>query len=289
MVSIIIINYNTDFWVEKCIESVLFNSEGIDFEIILVDNNSENRRIEKIKDKFNSLIFIQLSSNIGFAGACNVASQKASGDFYFFLNPDTFLKNNAIKLLYDFWLQQEGQLPIACIGTQMHNSEGNEIHSFGQFPNALKLIGQKLKSIVFHLLHRQNSVELKKDSESILFSKVDYITGADLFISRLNFEQVSGFDNDYFMYFEETDLQKRLSKLGKSSYLIDGPQIEHAQGSSLLGNEKLKRVYYFKGLLLYCKKHFSKLTYVFFVIIWCFLDLKSVVQNISIKLNSATK
>lgn len=285
-VSVIIINYNTAQWVEACIHSMKKYTQDVSYEIWVVDNQSAERTIENVVAGFEELNYLQMSKNVGFGAACNAAAAKANGDFFLFLNPDTKLLNNAIGKFYDFWRNNAQRLNIACLGAHLQDDEGNAIHSFGHFPQMSFLVKEKLKSTLAHFLPK-----LRKTAQELFiikndYQKVDYVTGADLFISRENFEDASGFDERFFMYFEETDLQWRLAQAGKFAFVIKGPIIQHTQGSSMNGNTPLMRVFYFNSLLQYFKNHKPAWQYLSFKFLWCILDAKSLFQKFSLSFKS---
>lgn len=277
-VSIIIVNYNTAHWVRRCVESIKEYTLDICFEIIVVDNLSKNRDIESAIAQFPEIIFLQSSSNIGFGAACNMAEKNAKGDFLFFLNPDTELQNNALKYFVEFWKTHQQQLSIACLGAMLQNENGAQQHSFGSFPQMTALISAKIKSSTRKFFNQTIQSATFPSFQNYL--KVDYITGADLFISKENFVRFNGFDKGFFMYFEETDLQKRMSENGLYSYIIEGPKMMHFQGASTEGDLPKLRVLYFKSLLFYFKKHSTRFSYFLFSISWHLLDIKTFFQKI---------
>lgn len=278
LVSIIIINYNTAKWLGPCLTSIKKYCDARNFEIIVVDNNSSQRDFEIVLQQFPEVHFIQSQQNIGFAAACNLAIKSAKGHFYLFLNPDTILHNNAIQYFTEFWHTNVQRLSIGCLGAFLQDSAALPIHSFGYFPKMSPTIFNKIKS-TFRV---NTSPKFENTDHQILYKQVEYITGANLFLSKNNFDLVGGFDERFFMYFEETDLQYRLFKKGYKSYLISQPKIEHFQGASSINQNTLLRVLYFNSLLTYFKKHSSALLYFFFEPLWCLLDLKTYLQKLSI-------
>lgn len=277
-VSILIVNYNTAQWVQLCIESILRHSKEISIEIIVVDNNSVQRDIHTVLAPFPEVILVESASNIGFGAACNLAATIAKGDFLFLLNPDTILQNNAIKYFHDFWQAQSPLLSIACLGTMLQCENGEQQHSFGSFPKMKGLMLSKVKSISRKIFNQKIQSSSLPNFQSYL--QVDYITGADLFISKENFLRFHGFDERFFMYFEETDLQKRMKEKGLFAYVITQPIIMHKKGASTEANQDQLRVLYFDSLLLYFKKHHGFFQYFIFSVCWHMLDIKTVFQKI---------
>ncbi|HTN16580.1 MAG TPA: glycosyltransferase family 2 protein [Chitinophagaceae bacterium] len=277
-VSVIIVNYNTTEEVIRCIRSVIAQTRDVSFEIILVDNNSPDRSIDELTVLFPDIRYIRNRRNEGFGSACNTAAATAQGAFFFLLNPDTVLYNNAILLFYRFWKQHEASLALSCLGAQMSNDRGEAVHSKGDFPRMRLYLQQKVKSLANRLRTKKEvplfSVPVKP------FEAAEYVTGADLFISKKNFELVQGFDPRFFLYFEETDLQYRLAKKGRQAYLVEGPRIGHAQYKSFGGNTKQQRVLYRESMLQYFQKHNPGVRFFAFYLCWNLLDFRTLVQKI---------
>ncbi len=278
-ISVIIVNYNTAELVKLCIASVLEWTTDIDFEIFVVDNDSAEREIGELATLFPAIKFIQIEENIGFGRACNKAAEIASGEYFLFLNPDTQFKNNVLKGFLDFWLNHP-DLNIGCIGTAMIDEHSHPIHSAGKFPDRVEYLKAKARSLLQRVLFKTYRNKDDITTFTRAYQKVDYITGADLFLSKENFQQVKGFDPDFFMYFEETDLQFRLAEKDRFSFLIKGPIILHSQGGSLRNQHIKMRVLYFNGLLTYFRKHSSPFQFNFFRFCWFLLDLPTVVQKL---------
>ena len=130
-ISIIIVNYNTLHVLRPCLDSIIEQTIGIDYEIIVVDNGSTDGSIEALSAD-SRITLISTGENLGFGRAHNKGLEQAKGEYIFFLNSDTLLKNNAIKMLYDFAKQYQGKL--GALGCILEDRQGNRIHSYGQFP-----------------------------------------------------------------------------------------------------------------------------------------------------------
>lgn len=257
-VSIVIVNYNTKNLIVDCLDSVYKFTKDVRFEIIVVDNASIDGSQEAVRNSFPEVILIELNKNIGFGRANNVGAKEAKGDFLFFLNSDTIFLNNALDFYIDFF-QKNKEIKIGCIGTFLLDSDLKIGHSFGIFPSPIFI----LKDAFFRLLkldffYKDN----KHNYQDTPFLTVDYVTGADLFVDRNIFKELDGFDKDFFMYFEESDFQYRLSKKGYKNLIIDGPKIIHLEGKSYSANQR-RRLNYTKSLFLYIKKHHKKSRLVF--------------------------
>ena len=133
-VSIIIVNYNTYDVTKNCIESIFQYTHNIDFEVILVDNNSKDESYS-IFSKDNRIIYLYQETNWGFGKANNIGYKQAKGKYLFLLNSDTLFKSNAVKEFYDF--MESCSSNIACIGTILKDLNNNNIHSYGNFPTLI--------------------------------------------------------------------------------------------------------------------------------------------------------
>ena len=101
-VSVIIVNYNTKELTRNCLKSVFEKTKGVNFEVIVSDNGSTDGSIEMIKSEFPEVILIENNANLGFGAANNRALKIARGKYVFYLNSDTLLLNNAVKIFFDY-------------------------------------------------------------------------------------------------------------------------------------------------------------------------------------------
>ena len=258
-VSIIVINYNTLRLTQACIESVIKHTKDLEYEIILVDNASTDGSKELFKQD-KRIKYIYSNENLGFGRANNLGYKYSIGKYIFLLNSDTILLNNAV---YDFWRYAENADPsIACLGSPLLSTEGKIIHSFSSFPS----IKSTIETIFNIYVRKKNEVSLLHHLPLL----VDYVTGADLFIRKNVIEEHGFFSPDFFMYFEETELQFRYNQAGFLSMIIPGPKIIHLEGVSVGGDNKKKgrkRVMFFKGMYVFMKKRYGFLKYSIFRII----------------------
>lgn len=230
-VSIIIVNYNTLHVLNPCLDSIIEHTIGIDYEIIVVDNGSTDSSIEVLSQD-NRITLIQTGENLGFGKANNKGLEQAKGKYILFLNSDTLLRNNAIKIFYDFAEQYQGKL--GALGGILEDRQGNKIHSYGQFPKMSNDMQKYLWTPILKgfRIYRQPTIEYPEQ-----WMKVDYVTGADLFVSRQVLETCGAFHPAFFMYCEESEMEHRFWQMGYDNILLNGPRIIHLEGeSSKTGN-----------------------------------------------------
>lgn len=281
-VSVVIVNYNTRDLLLQCLASVFTCTQGVDFEVIVVDNCSSDGSVQAVLNSFNKVVVISSERNRGFGAANNLALCKARGKYLFFLNSDTILRNNALKYMFEFAEKCKPTGKIGALGALLRDINEKPTHSSGCFPTPLGL----LKETLYSYWHSDVSKEVYSFAGQPYF-KVQYIIGADLFICKSLYEHFQGFDENFFMYFEETDLQKRMYSEGYTSLIIEGPEIIHLEGASFGQKSKervivsnKRRMMYDRSKFLYVRKHYPFLVYAFFRIVYfvlrliCLLDSK---------------
>ncbi len=250
-VSIIFVNYKTRDLTINAIKSVFEKTQKINFEIFVVDNNSQDGSIEAIENKFPNINIIKNSINAGFGAANNLAIKQAKGKYILCLNTDTLLINNAIKIMYDFMEKEENQNVGAC-GGYLYNAEFQPVMAGGNFPNIIDLL-LKFKFKLPKSIIKKFSVGLKSDELTNL-ENIDHIIGADIFFRKCVLDRVGLFDEAYFMYLEETDLCYRIKKAGYKIKFVQDAKIIHLEGQSTKNKITSKKMFK-KSQFLYLKKH----------------------------------
>lgn len=262
-VSIIIVNYNTYKMTSECIDSIISHTSDINFEIIVVDNGSSDQSKECF-EKDLRIKYIYSKENLGFGIANNIGAQYAQGRYLLLLNSDTLFLNNALKYFYSFAQYTSDIGGLGCILNDYNNNPGN---SYGKYIT----IPRELKTTIYKYLEKTHLRKRKNHTVEIFEPKeVEYIIGADLFISRKLFNQFGGFDSNFFMYCEEVDLQERIHRLGLRFIIIPGPKIMHLEGASDKSNTARWTMKKYHNILIsknyYLKKRYNKLIYILFII-----------------------
>lgn len=261
-VSIIIVNYNTKELIVKCIDSICEKTSGVSFEIIVVDNNSSDGSQDALAHD-ERIIFIEAGDNLGFGKANNLGVERASGNYVFFLNSDTLLVNNAIRILYDY-SDSTPKKNLGAVGCLLEDTQGENVHSFGYFPSVSSLfVGFLVAGYkkIFKISSRPVGIKINGKVQ-----QVDYVTGADVFVRRSVIDKYGCFDPDFFMYYEDTEMQKRWVRNGLKNIIIQGPRIIHLEGCSTNNRKNVlneRKLYMgLKSQQLYFKKTESKIGYV---------------------------
>lgn len=236
-VSVIIVSYNTCILTHDCLKSVFEQTKEISYEVIVSDNGSKDGTIEMIKKDFPQVILIENNENIGFGAANNRGLKKAVGKYILYLNSDTILLNNALKIFFEYWEGLSNQDYIGALGSNLLDETGNYMLSYGSFPKSLNEIRISLRNIivvyaklfcnVFHIKYHNTQVNNTRIKYKT--GDVDYIVGADLFMKN---NEYAFFDERYFLYYEETHIEWQMMKCGLKRVIIDGPKIVHLHGKS---------------------------------------------------------
>lgn len=246
--SIIIVNYKSWSVLEKCLESIL--SQGInDIEVIIVDNNSNDGLITKFKKKYINFKWISNKINAGFSKACNQGAEIAKNQYYLFLNPDTELEKNSLvkmKSIID-------NFPNSILSISQLDSDGNIGFPYGNFLSIRTFNG------IIRFLDRLISLENRNINNEKPFIKPNWVSGSFLLIDRKNFNKLGGWDEDYWMYYEDMDLCKRANIIGIDIVLINSISCTHHHGKSSKVNLKTRvkaKTHSIKSGVIFIEKHY---------------------------------
>jgi len=245
--SIIIVSYNTKEYLLPCLKSILEKDDGIFQEVIVVDNGSRDGSGKEVKEKFPFIHLIENKKNLGFAKAANQGLQKASGRYLLLLNPDTQVRNRAIEQLVS-WMESHPEAGGA--GGQLLSSDGSRQNSIANFPSlTTELLN---KSLLRWLFPKRFPGKERNDLKPI---EVDSVIGACMLVRREALDQVGLLDEDYFLFFEETDWCFRMKRGGWKIYHIPQAEIIHFQGKSAGKETALAKIEYYRSRYLFFKKH----------------------------------
>ena len=275
-VSIIIVNFNTKLLLDQCISSIYEQCRSNNYEIIVVDNCSNDGSIDFIRSKYNNVKVIKNFKNYGFGKANNIGVKYSLGKYLLLLNSDTIVKNNIIDKFINFYENNNLNLKIGCLGAWLYDENENLATSMGSFPSKKGLIKDYLNMIIYKNKYTNvNDSETEKKPE---YMEVDYLTGALLFMEKNTFNKFNGFDETFFMYYEETDLQYRMKLEGLKRIILTSPKVIHLEGRSPnLSNQK--RIIYTESMYKFFKKRTSKFKYNIFKILTLSLRLATFLKR----------
>jgi hypothetical protein len=227
--SIIIVCYKGWGRLNKCLESLSsFSGKIIKIEVIVVDNNSSDETIHEIEERFSKFRFIKNEINGGFANGCNLGAKNASGEFLLFLNPDTVASESEIEKLLNIARQNPEFGIVSC---RQENEKGKYSISYGQFPSLFNLTGFQ-RAILGNRSLAGGSRIPDNGRQTPHISYPDWVSGSVILILCETFKKQDGFDEDFWMYFEDIDLCRRVRNINCEIAFCGSITIEHNHGGS---------------------------------------------------------
>lgn len=221
-ISVIIVSYNTSKLTKECIESISACSGNLKVEVLLVDNASSDGTAENIKNIEDiDLKIVENKENLGFAKAVNIGISKASGKYLLLLNPDTRVRKGVFEKLIEF---AEGKKNIAAVAPRLLNEDGSVQGSVFRSPTVSRAVKQYWLADV-GLLDKYAPKD-KKPNE------VEAASMAAFLITSKCLDEVGLLDERYFMYFEDLDYCRRITRHGLKVYYHPSAQVIHLHGAS---------------------------------------------------------
>ena len=264
--SIIILNYNVHYFLELCLQSVEAAITNLEAEIIVVDNNSSDQSCAMVKQKFPNVKLIQNKENLGFSKGNNIGVQHAKGQFLCILNPDTVVPEDCFEQLFEFSKIKNDLGLFAC----------RLVDGAGRFlPESKRHIPTPKVAIkkVFGLDKSYYVSNLKPNTTGI----VPIFVGAFMMVEKQIYQQVGGFDEDYFMYGEDIDLSYKIVKSGYDNMYYGPIKVIHFKGESTLKDANYAKRFY-GAMQIFYKKHFKR-NLVFDALVWIGIKMAKHLNN----------
>jgi GT2 family glycosyltransferase len=257
-VCVIVVSFNTKELTKKALNA-LFASSKLPEEVVVVDNDSRDGSVEMVKSEFPEVKIIQNNQNLGFAKANNMAIRQTKQPYVWLLNSDTETGSSSLEQLYKF---MESHSDVGAVGPQLVYPTGDLQSVGGYFPSFLNVLGYLLPFGYFlpkKMKMRSRRLAVYPQDLAGQGLELDYVTGAAAFLRRSALEKVGLLAEDYFMYFEETDLCWRLKKAGWKLFAIPTEPVMHIYGGSFKTKRDPKRLRIFlQSLRTFVRKNYSK-------------------------------
>jgi GT2 family glycosyltransferase len=245
--SVIIVNWNTRDLLCQCLDSLTQKVEGIEMEILVVDNGSTDGSVAAVRDKFPGVRLIENPVNMGFAKANNQAISLSSGEYLLLLNPDTQVKDETVVKMLSF---MDAHAEAGLVGAQLLNADGSKQNSIANFPSlATELLNKSLLRRLFPEKFPGKGRDYPGPVE------VDSVIGACMMVRRKAVEQMGLLDEKFFLFLEETDWCYRIKKAGWKVYHIPQAEIFHFQGKSAEAEKGKARIEYYRSRYHYFRKN----------------------------------
>ncbi len=255
-VHVVIVNWNSGVQLEECLQSfdAVANDAIVLTRVTIVDNASSDGSCDGLEDVPISLQVIRNADNRGFAAGCNQGAAGSDADFLLFLNPDTRLMPGSIERPVQY-LQSHDKTGI--VGIQLVDTAGHVARNTSRNPTAWTMVGNSLG--LDRLAPSVFPPHFVSDWPHDETRAVDQVMGAFFMVRRKMFEMLGGFDEAFFVYYEDLDFAVRAREHGYGSvYLADAQAFHRGQGTTDSATDR--RMFYFaRSRVLYARKHFGSL------------------------------
>jgi GT2 family glycosyltransferase len=254
-VSVILVNYNNKDMAIDAVNSVFEKTLGMNFEVIVADDNSQDNSVQVMKDALGDKIrIVRSQKSLGWGGGCNLGIKNANGKYVLLLNLDTEFINNAIMILYDF---MEANPQAGVCGGNLYNGDGKPTYSYSTtflkdnqsaLVNLFKSVKRKMTGRLSGFFNYSNKIK-----------EVDCITGAGMMIRKEAMDKNNiFFDEDFFTYHAEPEFENRIKKAGYLCYSVPQAKIIHFEGKTFKGDRERRFRQYTFGSYLYYEKTYGK-------------------------------
>ena len=216
MVSISIVTYNNDKVIKKCLKSIFNITNNLDFEIIIIDNNSSDNTVKIIKNNFNSVKLIKNKKNLGFGAAHNIAIKLGKGRYHLVLNPDIIFTENTIEKLINF---MEENSDVGLISPKIIFPDGAIQYLCKRLPCLFDLCVRRFTSGFIQDLFKKriDYFEMRETGYNKIMD-VPYLSGSFMLFRRSILEKIGGFDENFYMYFEDADITQRAAEISRTVF-----------------------------------------------------------------------
>ena len=250
---IVIVNWNSRHYLAECLTSIREFGGDVVKRVTVVDNGSTDQSLE-IDGHGLPLEIVRTGENLGFAKACNLGAARSQAEYILFLNPDARLTEGVLTRVLNF-MESEDAAATGICGVRLLDEFGETHRHCARFPIWRTYLGKALglDGRIPALFPGHFMVEFDHESNRA----VDQVIGAFFFVRRALFDKLGGFDERFFVYFEEVDLSLRAKQAGWTTwYLADAAAFHKSGGSS--EQVKATRLFYsVRSRMLYALKHFS--------------------------------
>ena len=256
LLSVIIVSVDTRNWLEPCLESLQEQDIFESIEVVVVDNGSTDGSADMVRQNFPAVKLIRLEKTVGFGKANNSGAELTTAPVLLFLNPDTRIREASLS---DILLKFEEHPKCGVAGGAVFDDQGKPERSVGSYPSLISMgLGRLLKYLpparrILGRFCNQHWVGYDKPH------RVNWVTGAYLWIPRDVFKKVGGFDERFFMYCEDVDLCYRVCQAGFQCWFFPDAPIVHFGGKAPVPRPRKKLL--FESLRYFANKHYKSPRY----------------------------
>lgn len=254
--SVIIVNYNVEYFLEQCLNSVEVAMKNVTGEVFVVDNNSVDGSVQMVREKFPNVHLIANKDNTGFSKANNQAMRIANGEYVLLLNPDTVVEEDTFQKVVEF---MDDHPDAGGLGVKMIDGKGRFLPeskrglptpavAFYKIFGLSKLFPKSKKFGRYHLGY------LDKNETH----EIEILSGAFMLMRKKALDEIGLLDEAFFMYGEDIDLSYRIIKAGYKNYYLPHTRIIHYKGESTKKSSINYVFVFYRAMVIFAEKHFSK-------------------------------
>ncbi len=249
-ISIAIVTYNNSKIIKKCLNSIFKNINNTNFEIIIVDNGSSDNTVEIIENNFKNIKLIQNNKNIGFGAAHNIAIKLGRGKYHLVLNPDVIFTENSVEKLVNF---MEENLDVGLVSPKIVYPDGTTQYLCKRLPCLFDLaIRRFTPRFIQNLFKKRIDYFEMRETGYNKIMEVPYLSGSIMLFRKNILAKIGGFDEDYFMYFEDADITRKISEISRAVFY------PHTSVIHLWQRDSHKNIKLFFVSLISTIKYFNK-------------------------------
>ncbi|MCB2207885.1 MAG: glycosyltransferase family 2 protein [Bacteroidetes bacterium] len=253
--SVIIVNYNVEYFLEQCLHAVRRAMQHVEGEVIVVDNNSIDGSNAMVKKKFPEVKLFENKENLGFSKANNQGIKKSSGEYVLLLNPDTVVEDDTFSKVVDFMDEHQ---EAGALGVKMVDGAGKFLPESKRGLPTPEAAFYKMFGIssLFPHSRRFSKYHLGYLDENEIH-EVEILSGAFMLLRKKVLDQIGLLDETFFMYGEDIDLSYRVIKAGYKNYYFPKTRIIHYKGESTKKSSVNYVLVFYNAMVIFAKKHFT--------------------------------
>jgi GT2 family glycosyltransferase len=256
VLSVIVVNYFSEESLARCLRSIAGTGEPV--EVIVADNGSHRERQQALRASHPALVWLAMGRNAGFGAASNAGAARAQSEKLLFLNPDTAVAPGSLAALAEALETRE--LAGAILGCSIFDPDGAVQLSCRRFPSWKTFVSGRFSLLTRLFPSNGWSADyLMRDFDHRERRPVDWVSGAAMAMRRQTFERLGGFDENYFLYFEDVDLCRRAWREAIPVVYFPEARVEHLIGASSRRTPYRALAHRHRSMWLYYRRYHGRL------------------------------
>lgn len=257
-IDVVIVNYMSADHTARCVRAALqvASNDGVNIEVIVINNGDADTSFEQVIKTIGNVTVVTNSTNVGFGAACNQGTLLGTAATILFLNPDATLQPAALKTCVEVF-RNPNNADLGIIGPEITSGTGHLVRSCSRLPTLSDLF---LRSVGAHAFFHNTGYPFLPLAAHKKSGEVGQVMGAALFIRRSVFQALGGFDERFFLYYEDVDLCARARALGAKRYYLKDSRVIHIGRASSSQDTGLALALHIRSRLTYAHLHFGNVS-----------------------------